>query len=59
MIFVLTLWLNLSGIASGHTDNKKEQAALEHLKHCLKQDEQEANIDQQLSLFEKLKKSMQ
>lgn len=35
------------------------QAALEHLKHCLKQDEQEANIDQQLSLFEKLKKSMQ
>lgn len=35
------------------------QAALEHLKHCLKQDEHEANIDQQLSLFEKLKKSMQ
>ena len=35
------------------------QAALEHLKHCLKQDKQEANIDQQLSLFEKLKKSMQ
>lgn len=35
------------------------QAALEHLKHCLKQDEQEANIDQQISLFEKLKKSMQ
>lgn len=35
------------------------QATLEHLKHCLKQDEQEANIDQQLSLFEKLKKSMQ
>lgn len=35
------------------------QAALEHLKHCLKQDEQEANIDQQLSRFEKLKKSMQ
>ncbi|WP_337475537.1 hypothetical protein [Mitsuokella jalaludinii] len=38
---------------------KKEQAALEHLKHYLKQDEQEANIEQQLSLFEKLKKSMQ
>lgn len=35
------------------------QAALEHLKHCLKQDKQEASIDQQLSLFEKLKKSMQ
>ena len=35
------------------------QAALEHLKHCLNQDEQEANIDPQLSLFEKLKKSMQ
>lgn len=35
------------------------QAALEHLKHCLKKDKQEANIDQQLSLFEKLKKSMQ
>lgn len=35
------------------------QASLEHLKHCLKQDKQEANIDQQLSLFEKLKKSMQ
>lgn len=35
------------------------QAALEHLKHCLKHDEHEANIDQQLSLFEKLKKSMQ
>lgn len=35
------------------------QAALEHLKHCLKQDEQEAYIDQQLSLFEKLKNSMQ
>lgn len=35
------------------------QAALEHLKHCLKQEKQEANIDQQLSLFEKLKKSMQ
>lgn len=35
------------------------QAALEHLKHYLKQDKQEANIDQQLSLFEKLKNSMQ
>ena len=49
--------------AATPTSREDIQAAitetLEHLKHCLKQDEQEANIDQQLSLFEKLKKSMQ
>lgn len=31
LLFVPTLWPKLSGIASGHTDNKKEQGAFPRL----------------------------